>query len=140
MQVLFFLLTLFCGGSKARLCSGHFGSSLRSWVWPEVVAAVDTCSLSTGQGRPQLAHQHICSENHDWESEGLREGAYQGLAVRTWRASILARSAGLKVRVSQHTALGLQPLEQHWGEAQWEATMLVRASGMWTTAGYSVHI
>lgn len=95
------------------------------------------CWLSTNQGRLWLAHLYVYSVSHDWESEGLREGAYQGLAVDTWQPGILAHSAGLKVSVSQHLALGLQTLEQPWGEAE------IRRAGpgprVWSPANHPVH-
>lgn len=128
---------LFSAEAQRPRCSQATLAGPGSWVRPE--AAADPCLLSTGQGRPQLASLHVGSVSHGWESEVRREGAYQGPAVGTWQARIPARSAGLKVSVSQHTALGLQPLERHCGEAQWGAATLVQASGVWSPAGYSVH-
>lgn len=104
----FFLLRL-----KGPCWSEATLASPGSWVWPEAVAATNTCWLSPGQDRPQLAHLCICSASHRWESEVLRAGAYQSLAISTWQARIPAHSAGLKVSVSQHTALGLWPPERH---------------------------
>lgn len=91
------------------------------WLVPQVLglARGGGCSghvfAEHGPGQaPAGSSAHLIREPRLGE-QGSERGSLQGLAVGTWRASIPAHSAEPKVSVSQHTALGLQPLEQLWG-------------------------